>query len=243
MILYSLFMTPISILAKAVLFTMGWSLLHIDIFNQITKYDRTVLIFSHTSYADFYILILYLLAYPRRLHSVRTLVKPQPFEYAGPLLRWLGAIPSTKIEDKNGGAVNRIVNTLKECEKFIFLISPKGTIINKPWRSGYYHIAKDLNAHLMVAGLDYETKQVIVSKEISPSNEEPFVKEFLQDQLKPIVPLFPEGEVVPIRSHDPNKRGIINRTRTFSVLLLTLVAFQATYLFYSFHSSSPLDEL
>lgn len=218
-------MTPVSLLARAILLIMGWSLLNKDVFTQITKYDRTILVFSHTSYADFYILILYLLAYPDRLHHVRTLIKPQPFEYAGPILRKLGAIPATKLEDKNGGAVNRIVDTLKEHDKFIFLISPKGTIINRPWRSGYYHIAKELNSYLMVAGLDYEKKCVSVSKEISSTQEEPIVREFLQEHLKTIVPLFPEEEVVTIRPHNNTKRGIINFTHTILVIVISFTPY------------------
>lgn len=215
---WSLLSIPLTLLARVILFTMGWSLLDDSICNQLNKYDRTVLVFSHTTYADFYILILYILAHPNRLNLIKTLVKPQPFEYAGPLLRKLGAIPATKVEDKNGGAVNRLVAELNQFDKFLFLISPKGTIINRPWRSGYYHIAKSLNAPLMVAGLDYETKQVIVSKEISYEEEEPIVREFLQNEIKKIVPLFPEEEVVPIRKHDATKRGIVNIKHSLTVL-------------------------
>ena len=159
-----------------------------------------------------------MLAHPNRLNTIRTLIKPQPFEYAGSLLTRIGAIPSTKVEDNNGGAVNRIVVDLNQSNKFIFLISPKGTILNKPWRSGYYHIAKSLKVPLMVAGLDYETKHVIVSNEISYNNEESVIRDFLQDKIKDIVPLFPNEEVVPIRPHDPIKRGIINIKHSLTVI-------------------------
>jgi 1-acyl-sn-glycerol-3-phosphate acyltransferase len=217
--LWSLVTIPVTLLARAILFTMGWSLLDNSTCNQLNKHDRIVLVFSHTTYADFYILILYILAHPNRINTIRTLIKPQPFEYAGSLLTKMGAIPSTKVEDKNGGAVNRIVSDLTQSDKFIFLISPKGTILNKPWRSGYYHIAKSLHAPLMVAGLDYETKRVIVSNEISYNNDEPTIRDFLQDKIKDIVPLFPTEEVVPIRHHDPLKRGIINIKRSLTVIV------------------------
>jgi hypothetical protein len=223
-------MFPLSILAKIILFSLGWELLDESIFNQITKYDRSVLVFSHTSYSDFYILILYLLAYPHRLHYVRTLVKPQPFAYAGPLLRKLGAIPSTKIEDRNGGAVKRIIEDLKQWDKCIFLISPKGSIVKREWRSGYYHIAKELNATLMVAGLDYEKKCVLVSPEISHSEGEDKVREVLLEELKKIVPRFPEGEVVKIRDHDETKRGIVNVNRLIKVTITIIIISLSLYL-------------
>ena len=212
-----IFMIHMSLMSRIILFSMGWSLLNNSIYNELIKYDRTVLIFSHTSYADFYILILYILTYPNLRH-VRTLIKPQPFKYAGNILTKLGAIPSTKLEDKNGGAVSRIISELKQDEKFIFLISPKGTIMKKEWRSGYYHIAKDLDAELRVIGLDYEKKQVYMSPQISHRQNESIVRQQLFQELKKIVPLVPESEVVEIRPHDPTKRTIINMDQLIKVI-------------------------
>lgn len=231
--LWHILMLPLSILAKLILLATGWELLSDHTFDRITKYDQTVLIFSHTSYSDFYILVLYLLAYPNRLHYVRTLIKPQPFVYAGPLLRKLGAISSTPVENKNGGAVSRIIEDLKQYDKCIFLISPKGTIVKKEWRSGYYHIAKGLDAKLMVAGLDYEKKCVLVSSEICHSLGEEKVREFLQEELTKIVPLFPEEEVVQIRSHDSTKRGIVNTNRLTKVTigLCCIILVSLSYIF------------
>lgn len=186
-------------------------------------HKRSVLIFSHTSYADFYILILYLLAYPHRLRRIRTLVKPQPFKYAGWLLAKLGAIPSTRVEDKNGGAVPRIVRNLTNCPECVFLISPKGTIIKGEWRSGYYHIATQLDAHMMVAGLDYELKRPMASIPIPHGEKEEDVKPQLLADLGKIVPLFPDSEVVPIRSHNQEKRSIMNRTKFLIMMGITLV--------------------
>jgi len=221
-------MSPVSLTAKIILFTMGWSFIDNDLFNQLTKHDRSVMVFSHTSYVDFYILVLYILAYPKRLHRVRTLIKPQPFEYAGSILKYLGAIPSTRVEDKDGGAVNRIVSELNSLKQCIFLISPKGTIIKRPWRSGYYHIAKQLGAKLLVTGLDYEKKCIIVSPSYSCNDySESSIQTILQSHISDIVPLFPDEEVVPIRSHDPNKRTIINNQRLALVLGGCIIAYIA----------------
>ena len=196
-----LFGTAVSSLAKTLLFIMGWSFLNKRVLTALTESKRTILVFSHTSYADFYILILYLLSYPTELANVRTLVKPQPFKHFGGLLRRLGAIPATKIEDKQGGAVDRIVTDLKQTDQSIFLISPKGTILKREWRSGYYHIGKALKADFRVAGLDYEHHRVSLSDTINHEMGEERVREFLQAQLTDIVPLHPENEVVTIRSH------------------------------------------
>ncbi len=208
-------------LAKGILFIMGWSSIDDSVYHHVNKYKRTVLVFSHTSYADFYILLLYLLANPVGFKYVRVLVKPQPFEYAGWFLRRIGAIPATKVEDKEGGAVPRINSELNQSERFVFLISPKGTIERKPWRSGYYHIAHHFNAALMVAGLDYEQKCIKVSKEyfLTEYLDESTLQSALQEELKDIVPLFPEDEVVEIRSHNVHNRNIISNERIFCIIV------------------------
>lgn len=220
---------PLCFLARVVLFVMGWEFVHPSMFDHADRYKRIVLIFSHTSYTDFYMLALYLLAYPGRLNHVRTLIKPQPFRYAGFILRYLGAIPATSVNDKNGGAVDRIIVELKQQPRWLFLISPKGSILKREWRSGYYYIAKKFRAKLMVVGLDYEMKRIVLSKEVSSELDETTVRQSLQEELKKIVPLYPEEEIVPIRSHDPTKRSIIHVSRVITILgflsLITLYWF------------------
>lgn len=192
---------PLVVISRIILYILGWSWIDQGALQRLTAHKRSVVIFSHTTYVDFYILILYLMAHPDRFYYMRTLVKPQPFKYAGWLLRLFGAIPATSIDDKNGGAVNRIVHDLEQEERTIFLISPKGTIDKRPWRSGYYHIAQTLKAPLMIAGLDYEQHKVIVSPYIDYTLSEPEIRDFLHQHLAQLVPLYPECEVVPIRPH------------------------------------------
>lgn len=209
----------LSLASKTILFAMGWKHPSDEIFDKLNRYPHTVLVFSHTSYADFYIMILYLLAYPDKLKYLRTLVKPQPFAYAGWLLKRLGAIPATKIEDSNGGAVARIVEELNRDLRCMFLISPKGTIVKRDWRSGYYYIAQQLDAKLRAAGLDYERKCVVVSDAICHTEGEECVKGFLQDEMSEIVPLFPEEEIMPIRSHVEGRRSIMSKKRLLSIIM------------------------
>ena len=215
----------ISFLANIILSCLGWSWFDNDTLDQLTRYDRAVLILSHTAYIDFFFLMMYLLSSPHRLSHVRFLMKPQPFQYFGPLLTYLGAIPSTRLQDKNGGSVNRIVSEVAHSDRFLFVMSPKGTIMKRDWRSGYYHIANQLQVHLMVVGLDYEKKCLIVSDAIESTNDESTIRSFLYQRLSMIVPLFPDREVVEIRPHVCSKRGRVNRI----CVLLTMLSFILTY--------------
>lgn len=225
---WALVLSPLSIVSCAILFSIGWSGIKIPERTRLSKHNRMIGIFSHTSYVDFYILLLYILSYPYELFYLRTLMKPQPFQYAGWLLNKFGAIPATKVDDRNGGSVERIVQQLRQSEKFLFLISPKGTIVKSPWRSGYYHIARKLDAHILVTGLDYERKEALVLEPIAPGEKEEDVKQHLVRDLARIVPLFPEEEVVETRKHDVDLRGPISYDRLLGVVAAILLLLQLT---------------
>lgn len=155
-------------------------------------------------------MLLYILSSPELLGNFNVLIKPQPFKYAGRLLRKIGGIPATKVDDKNGGSVKRIAKELeKKPEGSVLLISPKGSIVKREWRTGYYYLAKELGVPLMTVGLDFEKKCVYASQRISSDLPEPEVREFLQKELANIVPLVSDQEVVEIRSHDPSKVGVV----------------------------------
>lgn len=216
-------MILVIILAKLLLFLSGWKQPSDKQFQRINKYSRSVVVFSHTSYADFFILILYLLAFPEQLKHIRILVKPGPFKYIGFILRRLGAIPCTKVTDKNGGSTQKIIDELNKQEQFICLISPKGTIDKSPWRNGYHAIASHFKIPLMTAGLDYEKKCVVVTKGTDFTEDKDKVENILKEQLGTIVPLFPEDEIVNIRQYDPNKVSIIKFNRLIMLLVVCYI--------------------
>lgn len=117
---------------------------------------KSVVIFAHTTQWDFFAMLLYMyqsdVIYPR----VRILMNPSFFVgLTGMLLRAFGGIPSTPIEQKSGGNVNRICEELDRTAPFIFLISPKGTRKFNTWRSGWYHIAKETRSTVIAVGFNY----------------------------------------------------------------------------------------
>jgi 1-acyl-sn-glycerol-3-phosphate acyltransferase len=212
----------LSWLSKYMLFILGWEFIDNETYSELASNDKLILTFSHTSYFDFYIFLLYLLSEPQNSHTIHVLVKPQPFRYMGWLLTKLGAIPSTKLEDKNGGSVKRISDVLNKSNKFLFLIAPKGTIKHAPWRSGYYHIAKHTNAKIMSIGLDYYKKSILISSDaISPNTiNEPDATKYLQDSIKKIIPLYPEREGINIHY----KPTAINYPKFIFYITLQLLA-------------------
>ena len=211
----------ISKIARGILFLWGWNPIDKDLWKQITYFDRSIWVYSHTSYFDICIVMLYIIASDGKLSFVKTLVQPQAFEnkFIGNILTKLGAIKSSKLEDRGRNSVATISEQLLTFEKFSFLISPKGTIKNKPWRTGYYHIAKRVGCPIEVVTLDYETQQIVCKGWIEPMNyTEEEVQDFLKSELSETVPLHPESEIFPVKSHSRLSRGVVSLKRYAIVL-------------------------
>ncbi|MFK5969305.1 MAG: hypothetical protein QM487_04190 [Candidatus Marithrix sp.] len=226
MILFNPVRFGVSVIAKTLLFGMGWSPIKPKVLNRVADHNRVVCIYAHTSYVDFFILLLYTLAYHNKIGFIKTLIKPQAFKYAGGLLTKLGGIPSSKLENRGSNGTVRIAEELDKFDKFAFLISPKGSIKKVEWRTGYYHIAKLLKCPIMIATLDYEQKCIISSDSIDPLVEsEENCKEFLKDKLSQSVPLYPRSEVFQVRYHDISKRGIIKPGRLIILSAISCAIF------------------
>ena len=200
-------------ICKGLLKLIGWKKLDKEIIDYLNLHPYTLMIFSHTSYYDFLIMLLYSLS-NKKLGVLKVLIKPQLFTYFGWLFRRLGGIPSTKIESKNGGSTNLIIQELQKYPRAYFLISPKGTILKADWRSGYYYIACNLKANLVSIGADYEKKEIVMGKGIMYNEgEEKDIKKHLISELQEIVPLYPERELGEIRKYDKDLLCVVSNTR------------------------------
>jgi 1-acyl-sn-glycerol-3-phosphate acyltransferase len=221
----------LGIISSYVLYFMGWEeLKEKEIYDMSVK-KKMVCVFSHTSYSDFYIMLLYMLANKQKLSHLRFIVKPQPFEYAKTLLEYFQCIPASKIQEKNKGGVQRIVDACKKEEAISVLICPKGTIEKAEWRSGYYHIAKELDASLTTLGLDYYKKKVVTFSSVHHTEGIEYVEKFLKKRIAKIIPRFMDQEVVDIKYKVPQSSiHIINPKRIF-FLCFCIMAF-TSYSYY-----------
>jgi 1-acyl-sn-glycerol-3-phosphate acyltransferase len=173
---------------------LGWA----DIEN--TPTESCVLVVGHTSYYDGVIAMLY-----RPDLSYVILMKSEMFEgywsCLAPLFRWFGFIPAPK--ERGAGGVQAIVDLLRAkqaatSKPLCFLISPKGTILNRPWRSGYRHIAEGLGWPIKVQGADFSNRTVRIV-DTSCNEVEP-----LQAILSNYCTLIPENTEYPLLcDYDP----------------------------------------
>jgi len=208
-----------------ILWLMGWTPLKKI---KAIQHDRYVVcVFSHTSYLDFMMMVLYYFAYHKELKYLKCLIRGDFFStWYGPLLRYVGGIPGTLIREKHGGAVKRIVDEIYQQPRAYFLICPKGTIMQGEWRSGYYYIAQQLQANLIALGMDYEAKKVTIGQMISYKLEEERIKSLLYNDLGNIVPLYPEREMMRIRPHDSKKVSVMSKWRLISIAGIAWIAYR-----------------
>jgi len=148
-----------------------------------------IIVAPHTSWIDFPLSILVKSVSKVDIKYIgkHTLFKP-PFGY---FFRAMGGMPVNRA--KSQSMVQAIINIFNENESFVFSLSPEGTRKKvSQWKSGFYHVAKGANIPLVMTGLDYEKKKVIISEPYYlTDNEQQDIKIF-REFFKDIKGKYPE---------------------------------------------------
>ena len=104
----------------------------------------------------------------RRMHF---LMKNEWFR--GPLdkfFRKMGGIPVNRTS--TNGLTAELVDNFAQTTDFTLVITPEGTRrANANWKTGFYHIAVNAGVPLLLAYLDYETKEICVSEPFNISGD------------------------------------------------------------------------
>lgn len=146
----------------------------------------TVAVYCHTSYWEGLIVQLYSTDI-----TVICLLRPDFFTwYTKDILNWLGFVPAPRLEDRASGGVQTIARSLQNFPRNgrpkLFLISPKGTIQNSPWRTGYQHIAKELGWPIQAMRVNYCERTIeFVAPKVTTA-------EVLKEELGKSCPFVPD---------------------------------------------------
>jgi 1-acyl-sn-glycerol-3-phosphate acyltransferase len=137
----------------------GWSFSGESPYN-IKK--AVVIVGPHTSWKD---LIVGLAARNvLKIDHIKFMGKKELFR--GPLGWFLSSAGGTPVDRKNSnGIVKQAVDLFNTNDEFILALSPEGTRkkVNR-LRTGFYFIAKNANVPIVMVGLDFTNKQVIISE-------------------------------------------------------------------------------
>ena len=122
----------------------------------------------HTSNWDFVIGQLY-----ARAEGMKTnfLMKKEWFFWPlGPIFRSWGGIPVYR--SKKTSMTDSLAEAARRADSFKLCITPEGTrSANADWKKGFYFIALKAGIPILLYGLDYEQKRIVVTKSIVPSGD------------------------------------------------------------------------
>ena len=143
---------------------------------------KRIIVFSHTSYWD---VIVWLILFKKSSTNSFVLFDSRYYTWA---TKWLydllHCIPSTRLENRDGGLIGKLVERFRHKNESICL-SPKGTVKKKAWRTGYYHLARKLSVKIYPLIIDYEERKIWFGEPCDPNNNtEPWCQEFLVNQFK-----------------------------------------------------------
>ena len=219
--------------SKVLLICMGWKSPSKQTVEYIEEVDTNqVLLTQHTSKWDFVFSLLYSwsLGLGSRFKYIMTESMRTKFWYLQPLFYATGCIFVPRIEGRNQGSTQGIIDAINAdpTKRKIILISPNGSTkgsLNQQWRSGWFYIAKGINAQVGTLGVNYHplvrSMEYNAPRPLLNSLEES--EATFKAEISAIYPKFPkESSVLPLTSplQDQEDQPAIDL-----VLLSSLVGF------------------
>ena len=149
-----------------------------------------IIVAPHTSWRDFVIGVAYRSVL--QLKHARFLGKKELFD--GPfgfLFRWLGGVPVDRFSKQN--MVDQVVDLFNMHEALKIAIAPEGTRkkVNR-LKTGFYHIAKKADIPIVMVGLDFSKKEILIAEPFNTGNDEAKDFEYIISFFAPVQGKHPE---------------------------------------------------
>ena len=200
----------------SILFLMGWHHPPDHVFGSIRSRKRNqILLLQHTSYWDFPIAVFYIMAQgltSRVKYIVNNEIK-EKYWFILPLFKLTGCIFVPPVETKNQGTTQGVIDAINAdpTENKIIFLGPNGSVkgsTQPDWRTGWYYIAKGIQADVGTSGLNYHPlvrSAQVGEKWYSPSDTplEDLVT-LLKLDVSKIYPKFPQESSVPVTYKYPS---------------------------------------
>lgn len=202
---------------------VGWQALSSQQQLQLMRIDKCVFIFPHTSKWDIFIYIIYRYCYPM-FRKCLVPVGPVHMDRWGWIFSRLGCIRATAREERGGGMTASLVEEMNRRDKCILLISPKGTTAKREWRSGYYHIAKQVGCPVMVVGFDFVHHRLVFQEPFLIGDlSEQHVAARCQFDLRGIIPLNIENAEYPLTISNGTP-SLVPYSRKIIIIIIIIIS-------------------
>ena len=175
-------------LGKIMLSIFGWKVKG-SIANEYSDKKLVVIVAPHTSNWDG---ILGFAAIAGLDVRIIFLGKHTAFQYPlGAFLRYMGGIPVDR--SRPGGVIQVVIDKIKHNENTLIALSPEGTRSKVvEWKTGFLRIAKELNAKIIPASLDFSKKEILFGDFFIPSGNNKKDISDLKDYYSIFTPKHPD---------------------------------------------------
>ncbi len=143
----------------------------------------------HTSNWDFVIGMTGVFALGLELHWMgkHTLFKP-PY---GGFMRWLGGLAIDRRAAH--GVVEQVTDEFQRRERLLLVVTPEGTRSKVArWKTGFWHIARSAGVPILLGGLDYGRKRLILGPLLEPGESLEADMATIQAHYRGMTPRHPE---------------------------------------------------
>jgi 1-acyl-sn-glycerol-3-phosphate acyltransferase len=208
--------------------------------NIIKSTPKAIIIFPHSSYFDYFFCLLYKWAYEledfyvimterfsfvrlsniiyapdvyMRSYMNKGFSKMKSFFYC-----WKDILFHSKYqtcEYKKQNFVSHVCESVKHKDKYKIVISPTGSTSKRHWRSGFFYIAKELNIPIIIAGVDYKNKTIVVNGKLNYLTDYESCK-ILAEPLIDSIPSF----------HNTKDLNIVNWSVIFTNIIKTIIIYK-----------------
>lgn len=149
-----------------------------------------IIVAPHTSWVDFVMGLAYRSIF--KLRYSLFLGKKELFD--GPFgffFRWMGGSPVDRFSKQN--VVDQVVDLINSRDEIMIALAPEGTRkrVDK-LRTGFYHIAKKAAVPIVMAGLDFSKKEIILSEPFYTTDNEKKDFEKIIRFFAPVQGRYPE---------------------------------------------------
>jgi 1-acyl-sn-glycerol-3-phosphate acyltransferase len=172
-------------LSKFILKCAGWKAIM-----KVKPADKCLIcVAPHTSNWDF---LLGEIGYTSVGYTANFLIKN---EWLKPPIGWLmkslGAIGVDR--KKNTSLVKGLVEKFRTMDHIHLAITPEGTrSLNRNWKKGIYHIAKEANIPIVLVYIDYAKKEICFAEVFHCTDDEKADWDYIRGFYQNITPKYPE---------------------------------------------------
>lgn len=227
-------------IAQITISFLGWKEMASQYQDIIKSTPKAIIIFPHSSYFDYFFCLLYKWAFELedfyvimserfsfiRLSNIifapdiymRSYMNKGYSKLKSFFCCWKDILFHSKYqtgEYKKQNFVSYVCDSIKYKDKYKIVISPTGSTSKKQWRSGFFYIAKELNVSIIIAGVDYKNKTIVVSGKLNNLTN----YEFCKNLAEPLIESIPSF-------HNTKNLNIVNWSDIFTNIIKVILIYK-----------------